>query len=50
MGVIVTGTVGILVVAVERDIISINGANQLLNEMIRNGYRSPLDDLNGLLT
>ena len=50
LGVKVTGTLGILVVAVERQIITIDEANQYLAQMIRNGYRSPVDDLSNLLT
>jgi len=50
MGVKVTGTLGILVVAVERKIISFDEANQLLAQMIQNGYRSLVDDLAGLLS
>ena len=50
LGVKVTGTLGILVVAVERQIIIIDEANQYLAQMIRNGYRSPVDDLSNLLT
>jgi predicted nucleic acid-binding protein len=48
MGVIVSGTLGILVVAVERKIIPIGEANQLLAQMIEYGYRSPVDNLRSL--
>ena len=50
LGVKVTGTLGILVMAVERQIIIIDEANQYLAQMIRNGYRSPVDDLCNPLT
>lgn len=46
--VIVTGTLGILVVAVERRRITLQKANQLLIEMIERGYHSPVDDLGSL--
>jgi predicted nucleic acid-binding protein len=49
MGVIVSGTLGILVVAVEREIIPIDEANLLLAQMIEHGYRSPVINLNNLL-
>lgn len=49
LGAKVTGTLGILVVAVERQIISIDEANQYLAQMIQNGYQSPVDDLSNLL-
>ena len=48
MEVKVTGTLGILVVAVERKIIPIGEANHLLAQMIEYGYRSPTDNLNNL--
>ena len=48
MGVKVTGTLGILVVAVERKLISIEAANHLLAQMIAYGYRSPVNDLSNL--
>jgi predicted nucleic acid-binding protein len=50
LGVKVTGTLGILVVAVERQITLLDKANQYLAQMIRNGYRSPVDDLSSLLS
>ena len=46
----VTGTLGILVVALECKIILLDEANQYLAQMIQNGYRSPVDDLSGLLS
>ena len=48
MGVKVTGTLGILVVAVERKVIPIDEANRLLAQMIAYGYRSPINNLNSL--
>ena len=50
LGVKVTGTLGILVVAVERKIILLDEANRYLAQMIQNGYRSPVDDLSSLLS
>ncbi len=49
MGIKVTGTLGILIVAVERKMITLNEANQMLAEMIQRGYYSPVDDLKDLL-
>ena len=46
----VTGTLGILIVAVERKIILIGDANHLLARMIKYGYRSPIDNLSGLFS
>jgi predicted nucleic acid-binding protein len=48
MGVKVTGTLGILVVAVERKVIPIDEANHLLAQMIKYGYRSPIVNVNSL--
>lgn len=50
MGVKVTGTLGVLAVAVERSIIPLADANRYLEQMIRNGYRSPVDDIGKLLS
>lgn len=50
MGVMVTGTLGILVIAVERKILPIDEANQLLVQMIQFGYHSPVDNLNSMIT
>jgi predicted nucleic acid-binding protein len=50
LGVQVTGTLGILVAAVERRKITIKQANQLLTAMIENGYHSPVADLDSLLS
>jgi predicted nucleic acid-binding protein len=50
LGVRVTGTLGILVVAVERKKITLKEANQLLVEMIERGYHSPVDDLGSLFS
>lgn len=46
----VTGTLGILIVAVERKVIPIGDANHILAQMIQNGYRSPVDHLNSLFS
>jgi len=49
LGIKITGTLGILVVAVERRKITLEEANRLLAAMIENGYRSPVDELDSLL-
>ena len=48
MGLKVTGTLGILVVAVERQFIKFSEAESLLAQMIEYGYRSPIDELSKL--
>ena len=48
LGLVVTGTLGLLVIAVERKRIALKEANQLLVEMIERGYHSPVDDLGSL--
>ena len=50
LGIKITGTLGILVVAVERRKIALEEANQLLKAMVESGYRSPVDDLGSLLS
>jgi predicted nucleic acid-binding protein len=49
LGLPVTGTVGILLQAVRRSVISLPQANELLETMIAAGYRSPVDRLDSLL-
>jgi predicted nucleic acid-binding protein len=49
LGIKISGTLGILVVAVERRKITLEEGNQLLAAMIENGYRSPVDELGSLL-
>lgn len=44
-GVRLSGSVGCLVMVVERDVIPLAQANDLLQRMIRQGYRSPVSDL-----
>ena len=41
----ISGTLGILVQCVERDILSVEEANQLLTKMIAAGYHSPIEKL-----
>lgn len=41
----VTGTLGILKLAVERGMLSVEEGNDLLRQIIASGYRSPYDDL-----
>jgi predicted nucleic acid-binding protein len=45
----VTGTVGVLDVAVRRGLLTLAQANGLLADMIAAGYRSPLDRLDELV-
>jgi predicted nucleic acid-binding protein len=49
LGIKITGTLGILVVAAERAKITLEEANDLLAAMIENGYRSPVNELGSLL-
>ncbi|MBN1877094.1 MAG: DUF3368 domain-containing protein [Anaerolineae bacterium] len=49
LGVPVTGTIGILVLAVRRELLTLRQANTLLTEMIAAGYRSPLEKLDTLV-
>ena len=49
LGVPVTGTLGVLVVAVRRGLLTLAQANGLLADMIAAGYRSPLDRLDELV-
>jgi predicted nucleic acid-binding protein len=49
LGIIISGSVGCLVLAVERRLCSLEQANIWLGEMIRRGYRSPVNDLTSLL-
>ena len=45
----VSGTIGVLRIAVEKEFISIGEGNRLLHAMIDNGYFSPISDLSLLL-
>jgi predicted nucleic acid-binding protein len=49
LGVLVSGSLGCLVLAVERHLCSLAQANSWLQEMMRQGYRSPVTDLTPLL-
>ena len=49
LGIMVSGSVGCLVLAVERRLCSLEQANIWLGEMIRQGYRSPINHLTSLL-
>ena len=44
-GLEVTGTIGILKLATERGLLTLEEANILLGEMIRGGYHSPYERL-----
>ena|SRR4030067_1909344 len=48
-GLAVSGTIGILVMAVKNEIISLRGGNRFLSELIEYGYYSPYKVLDGLL-
>jgi predicted nucleic acid-binding protein len=48
-GIPVSGTIGVLVAAVKKGVISLEEGNRLLAEMIEHGYYSPYETLNGLL-
>jgi predicted nucleic acid-binding protein len=45
----ISGTIGVLRIAVEQELISIDEGNRLLHSMIDNGYFSPISDLSILL-
>ncbi len=47
-GVIVSGTIGVLRVAVERDFLRLSEADKVLRQMIARGYRSPIQSLREL--
>jgi predicted nucleic acid-binding protein len=49
LGIMVSGSLGCLVLAVERGLCTLEQANIWLGEMIRQGYRSPISDLTSLL-
>jgi predicted nucleic acid-binding protein len=49
LGVLVSGSLGCLVFAIERHLCSLAQANSWLQEMMRQGYRSPVTDLTPLL-
>jgi predicted nucleic acid-binding protein len=48
-GIPVTGTLGILALAVRRKLLTLAQANALLNDMIAAGYRSPMQKLDALV-
>jgi predicted nucleic acid-binding protein len=49
LGVRVTGTLGILVLAVEQHELTLDQANELLSRMVAAGYRSPVASLDALI-
>lgn len=49
LGIRLSGSVGCLVLSVERGLCSLEQANTWLGEMIRQGYRSPVTDLTPLI-
>lgn len=46
----VSGTIGVLLALVEGQALSVEEADQLLDEMIRRGYRSPVSSLRELIS
>lgn len=46
----VSGTLGVLIKCVDKNILSLSDANDLLKKMLHKGYRSPLSDLRELIT
>lgn len=49
LGIRLSGTLGYLLMSVERRVCNLDPANMLLHSMIRGGYRSPTADLSTLL-
>ena len=49
LGIPVSGTLGILVLAVRRKVLILDDANVLLEAMVAAGYRSPVNKVDGLL-
>ncbi len=49
LGIRLSGTLGCLVLSIERDLCTLEQANTWLAEMIQQGYRSPVTDLTPLL-
>jgi predicted nucleic acid-binding protein len=49
LGVRLSGTLGCLLMAIEREICDLDQANMLLHSMIKGGYRSPTADLSTFL-
>lgn len=49
LGVVVSGTLGVLVLAVRKDLLTLDDANEMLTKMIRAGFRSPTNNLVELL-
>ena len=48
-GVVVTGTLGLLALAVRQNLLTLPEANDLLSKMVAQGYRSPLEKLDELM-
>ena len=49
LGIIVSGTLGVLIQAVKRGLLEDASGNKLLRDMIARGYRSPHDSLRPFL-
>ena len=49
LGIVVSGTLGVLVQAVKRKILTVEEGNALLKDMLTRGYRSPYSSLQSLL-
>ncbi|USH00460.1 DUF3368 domain-containing protein [Thermococcus argininiproducens] len=45
----VSGTIGVLGLGVKKGILTINEANEILREMIKKGFYSPVDDLKEII-
>ena len=45
----VSGTLGVLKLAIEGDLLELSDGNDLLQQMIRGRYRSPIDDLSEII-
>lgn len=50
LGIPISGTLGCLVLAVERDLCQLEDANRWLQQMVDLGFRSPLNDISSLLS
>jgi predicted nucleic acid-binding protein len=50
LGIVLSGTLGVLVQAIRRGILPLDEGEQLLDEMIKAGYRSPFSHLAELVT
>ena len=49
LGIAISGTIGILIMNVRRNVLTIDESNAILTDMITEGYRSPVSTLDNLL-